>query len=215
MKYFLILFLFSLNSIFAQHQNNPSIFSTSEFGLYGGVNFSAFSDIGSSFLFEGRTNLSSKFNLKASIGYTKTYNPNSYNVKTNDFSNIDNIKKYYAVSYKVLKTQYQIIPFSLGVQYQLNYDSFYPYTQIEAGYKWIDPLTTKSAEKRNGEYNSFEELPKEYKQKDTLPVSSFSIGIGFGVKYRISNLLNVDFRYLYQFDSEIFNTHQFLIGLTI
>ena len=119
MKYFLILFLFSLNSIFAQHQNNPSIFSTSEFGLYGGVNFSAFSDIGSSFLFEGRTNLSSKFNLKASIGYTKTYNPNSYNVKTNDFSNIDNIKKYYAVSYKVLKTQYQIIPFSLGVQYQL------------------------------------------------------------------------------------------------
>ncbi len=215
MKYILLLIMFSFNFIFAQKQVNNHIYKNFEYGLYGGINFASSSNIGGSLLFEWKIYLLTNFMLKASIGYEKTYNPNSYNVKTNGFYKIDNIKRYYTKSYRVLETQYQIIPFLFGVQYQFISYSFSPYAQIEVGYKWIDPLTIKTNPVIQGEYEKFQDLPNEFKSTDVLPVSSYSFGIGIGIRYKISSKLNLDLRYIYQLESNIVNTHNFLIGLII
>lgn len=65
-------------------------------------------------------------------------------------------------------------------------------------------------------YNSIEEIPDEFKgnQKDEeLPDNSYGLILGVGTSYQISSSLNLDLRYLYKFDSEILNTHHFIIGI--
>ena len=55
----------------------------------------------------------------------------------------------------------------------------------------------------------------------SAPFSNTGIGIygginaGFGVNYKLSSKIDLDFRYLYKTDSELIDTHQFLLGIRI
>lgn len=217
MKNVFFLLIVVLNSLlFSQEQRKTTFFSSPEFGFYCGINFITILDIWGSFYFEGKTNLSSHLNLKLSVGYSKSYSSDTYNVKTYDFVSINNIEKYFAISYDVIKKEYQIIPISFGLQYSFNRNIFTSYTLVEFGYNLIDPNIHKSQSKPIGKYDSYDELPNGYKNEhiEILPNGSYSIGLGIGTMYRLSSVFNLDIRYLYKIDSEIINTHQLLIGFS-
>jgi hypothetical protein len=177
MKNLILLLVVLLNSdLFSQSQEKKTFFSSSEFGIYGGINFINISDISSSFLFEGKTNISSHIKLKLSLGYYKVYSSANYNVKTFDFVSINNIEKYYAISYDVIKKEYQFIPVSFGLQYTFFQNIFPFYIFFEFGYNLIDPNIHKLQFQPIGEYNSYADLPNDYNKTyiEILPNSSYS-----------------------------------------
>lgn len=215
MKNLLIVIIVAINGLlFSQEQSETISFSNYEFGFLGGINLTTNSDIGSSFIFEGKTNLSSHLNLKLSVGYSKLYFSDTYNIKTYDFVSINNIEKYFAISYDVIKKEYQIIPLSIGLQHFFNQNILSSYYLIEFGYNLIDPNIIKSQTSPIGEFDSFDQLPNDYKNKheEILPNGSYSIGFGLGITYKLSSIFYLDLRYLYKTDSEKINNHQILIG---
>ncbi|MCC7004604.1 hypothetical protein IT397_01665 [Candidatus Nomurabacteria bacterium] len=215
MKNLLLLFIVLLHShLFSQVQEKKTFFSSSEFGIYGGINFITRSDIGNSFLFEGKTNFSSHLKLKLSVGYSKIYSSDNYNVKTFDYVSINGVEKYYAISYDVIKKEYQFIPISLGIQHTFLKNIFSPYTVFEFGYNLIDPNIHKLQFQPIGEYNSYDDLPNDYKNShvEILPNSSYTIGLGGGTTYKLSSSINFDIRYLYRIDNEKINFHQLIFG---
>ncbi len=213
MKKCIIIFFFVVGFIYAQDVNKLKIFSRYEVGLYGGTNFKNISGIGSILFFEGLTNITSKINLKFSFGYKNVFDLTEYNVNTYEYIRINNKESYNAISYKVDKTKYKIIPFSLGLQYYFNLEYYNPYLLTEVNYNWIDSETIKSTYQLYRRYNYYADMPREYKTKNILPVSSYSYSIGAGIKYQITTTLGLDFRYMFLFDNEIINIHQFIVGL--
>jgi len=189
-------------------------FTNFNFGVYGGVNFESISEVGGVFLLEVKTNLSAKINMKFSIGYSNAYMLTSYNVKTNREINIDSIASFLAITYDTYKKGYDLFPIFLGFQYVFKYNVFSPYVLLDFGYNYF---TTKkyNSPQQVRRYNSFDELPEEYKTKhiEKLTTNSFGASIGVGTFYQITAKLNLDFRYYYKYDNEIINTHNFIIGI--
>ena len=213
MKNILRIFLIVSNSlIFAQVTGKPACFSSSEFGVYGGMNFNTLTHIYGSVFFEARTNLSSNINLKASAGYNQIYSFEQYTVNTYKYVHIDDYRKYKSIIYNVLKTKYEVIPFSVGAQFVLNNNVTTYYTFFDVTYNLIDPLTFQSSETSIGEYDSMDDIPNEFKETRILPNNSYGFSIGVGAMYQLFSSLNLDIRYLYKYDSEIIDTHQLLIG---
>jgi hypothetical protein len=211
-----MLFLLVLNYVlFSQNEKEECLASSTNFGLLGGINISSTSNIGKSFSFEWKIYLSQEFSLKLSAGYYTTSVSDRYYVKTFDFVSINNIEKYYAIFYEVYAKEYQIIPLAVGIQYFLRKSIFSPYTLVEFGYNLIDPKINESQHMLIGEYNVFNELPNDYKNKHTeiLPNNSYTLGLGIGTTYKISSTIDLDFRYLFKIDSEKINNHQILIGI--
>lgn len=205
---FLFVIFLSANSLFAQ-ETSSRIFSSFETGLYSGINFSTLSSSGSSFILEGKTNLSANLNAKLSIGYSKSYLLDSYHVKSYSF-----IGKYQIYSYDVIKEEYNIIPITLGLEYIFHHDIFSPYFLLELGYNNYTTSFYTSTWIINGNYDSFDQIPSEYKNKleGTTKNDSYRLGLGIGTKYQILPAINLDVRYLYQFNKVIINTHQLLVG---
>jgi opacity protein-like surface antigen len=60
-------------------------------------------------------------------------------------------------------------------------------------------------------------VPPEYKavRNEEELNSSTGISAGFGVNYKLSSKIDLDFRYFYKTDSELIDTHQFLLGIRI
>lgn len=209
-KIFLFMLIFSISSY---AEDNPS-FSKVAVGVYGGINFETFSETGGAFIFEGKTNLISNLNLKLSIGYYKSISPTNYEVKSADENTIDSITFYGASSYQVTKKIYDVFPLSMGFQYIFENNLFSPYLSLDFSYNIISP----SIERTGGyawSYDSWEEIPDEFKQKYTTyyPNNSFGIVIGAGTIYHISSEIGIDLRYYYKYDSEIINTHHILVGI--
>ena len=215
MKSLCVLFVafFSINS-FSQEPEAPTIFSTFNLGVLGGINFSNYNNAGPSLIIEGTTNIISNFNLKLSLGYSRSYQLYSYHVNTYSITNIEGIETYQADSYDVNKKGYDIIPFSIGVQYIFNLSFFSPYALFELAYNSVGTKIYKSNISTRS-YYSFDELPDDYKTKntETFVDRSYKIGIGIGTSYKLNSAINLDVRYLYQFDHDLFNTHQLLVGL--
>lgn len=209
---FLFVVFLLANSLFAQ-ETCSRIFSSFETGLYGGINFSTLSSSGTSFILEGKTNLSANLNAKLSIGYSKSYLLDSYQVRTYSLTSIYNIQKYQTLSYDVNKTEYSIIPITLGLQYIFHHDIFSPYCLLEIGY---NNYTTSfyTSNWTAGIYDSYDQIPSEYKSKPegTAKSDSYRLGFGIGAKYQILPAINLDVRYLYQFNKVIINTQQLLVG---
>ena len=212
-KYLIMSLLFFATSTFSQNSINNSSFNTASIGIYSGINFEAIARVWASFSIEGKTDLTPNLNLIFSVGYHKTYSFQSYTVNSYKFSNIDNDPKYYAMTYNVVKTEYQVLPFSFGLQYIFRLKSLLPYVFSDLSYNFIDPLTTKTEEYIQGEYPTYEDLPKMYKNRDELPNNSYGLSLGTGVIYNISSKIGLDLRYFYKYDSEIINTHHILVGI--
>jgi opacity protein-like surface antigen len=211
-KIIFTLLIISFNVLEAQ-ENKP--FSNFDIGVYGGINFYNSSNIGGDFFVELKTNLISSLKLKLSTGYFRTIQPYSGTVRTYDENIIDTIPKYFAAKYDYVSKNYDVFPISLGIQYIIVSSTFSPYFTVDAVYNFMNAsITTTPPEVWS--YNSIEEIPDEFKgkQKDEeLPDNSYGIILGAGTSYRISSKLNLDFRYLFKYDSEILNTNHFIIGI--
>jgi opacity protein-like surface antigen len=211
-KIIFTLLIISLNVLEAQ-ENKP--FSNFDIGVYGGINFYNSSNIGGDFFIELKTNLISSLKLKVSTGYFRTIQPYSGTVRTYSENNIDTIPKYFAGIYDYVSKNYDVFPISLGIQYIIVQSIFSPYISLDAVYNFMNAsITTTPPEVWS--YNSIEEIPDEFKESrkvEELPNNSYGLILGAGISYRISSNLNLDFRYLFKFDSEILNTHLFIIGI--
>lgn len=200
--------------IFSQEKEESVFLSSLKVGFYGGINFKSLSEIGSSLIIEGKTSLTSNLDLKISIGYSRTYMPVSYHVNTYANRSIQGTNIWEAISYDVNKKGYDIIPFSIGLQYFITESIISPYLLSEFSYNSIATKVYKSSELHR-QFYSFDELPDEYKIKhaETIINSSSKFGIGMGATYRLTGALDLDIRYIYQFDNTIINTNQILVGI--
>jgi opacity protein-like surface antigen len=209
---FSILLLISLNC-FAQSIERSSAFSKFHFGFLGGINYSSM--IGPSLIIEGTTNLTPEINIKFSFGYSIIYKDEDYNVNTYRYSNFFNL--YQTETYNVDKINYYVFPISLGIDYVFNLDKFSPYTLLEIGYNFYtyETSTLAWASNTGGSYNTYDEIPPEFKNEtpDIPNDNSYTIALGIGTKYKLSTSINLDLRYLYQFNKSLINTNHILIGI--
>jgi len=214
-KVVLLIFILSFSILFAQGKDDPAPFSKFENGVYGGINFDDISAIGGTFFFEVKTNLISNLNLKFSVGYSKSYLLESTTIKSYRFATIDSISFYNARTFNSDKKGYDIFPIALGFQYIFKSQNLSPYLLIDAGYNFISGKNFMSST-TNVTYFAFEDIPDEFKTSNTerLPEDSFGVSVGAGATYPISTNLNFDFRYFYKIDSQIINTHNFVVGIT-
>jgi hypothetical protein len=211
-----LLFLVPCGILFAQEENDSNFFSSFEWGAYGGINSKTFSETGGTFLTEVKTNLSSNLNLKFSLGYYRSIKTENYTVKTySKFSN-DTTVYFYAGEYDVTKTNYDVFPISIGLQYLIKNPLLSPYILFDFNYNII----SASYDQSGGNiwtYSSFDQIPDEYKTKPNFVHSDHSYGISFGIGtlYHIAPKLNLDFRYFYKIDNKTINTHQVIVGISI
>jgi opacity protein-like surface antigen len=215
-KILVILFIFSINNLFAQDQDNPAPFPRYSFGVYSGINFGNISESGGTLLIEVKTNLMSNFNIKLSTGYSKSFMHESYTVKTYSMATIDGTQFYLANQYDVNEKGYDVFPISLGFQYVYKNKTFSPYLLIDFNYNLID-TKIYSSPGSTWTYDSFNSLPADFKTKhfEVLPNSSYGIMFGVGTIYQLSARLNLDLRYYYKIDSKIINTHQLIVGISL
>lgn len=212
-KILLLLLLSSINVLEAQ--TNIS-FSNFDIGLYGGINFESSSEIRGSIILEFKTNLNEQLKIKVSSGYLKTVIPDKYDVKTYGVSEIDNKVIYSAESFQVLKKDYDFFPVTFGLQYLISQKSIIPYLITEFSYNFIIARTIRSP----GfvwSYNTFDEIPEEFRFKHSVnfPDNSYSIGLGTGFMFDIGKSLKMDIRYMLKLDSEIKNTHNITVGVNL
>jgi hypothetical protein len=161
-KLFVLLLFLSFNVYHAQEKGNIFTFSNFRYGVYGGINFETGSEVGGSFLIEVKTNVISNMNMNFSLGYSKLYHTVSYSVKKYSIYKIDNKVFYNAEHYNVNKYMYDIFPFSLGFQYVFKMHNFSPYLLIDLSYNIINGKIVRTPG-GSISYNSFDEIPNEYK----------------------------------------------------
>ncbi len=218
MKTIIALSILLLNiSSFPQEKKDTKTFSIFNLSLLGGINFSTNTNTGSSIIIEGKTNLTSHLNIKLSLGYS-TINKNAgYNVKTYNYVHFDTVKQYQTLSYNVDEILYDVLPVSVGLEYFFSNDIFSPYFLLETGYNYYTFHTQISNSKSGyaGTYNTYDELPSEYKNKPPIisEAESFRIALGVGTNYKLSSAINLDIRYVYQYNKSLINNHQFLVGI--
>jgi opacity protein-like surface antigen len=214
-KLFVLPFLFIFNFNYAQIKDNSSPFSNFDYGVYSGINLNAGSSTGGDLLLELKTNLISDFNLRFSLGYHKSYKGESYIVRSYGSGVIEGTQYYFATEYNVDEKGYDVFPLALGIQYVYKNEVLSPYLMLDAGYNIIESRIYHSSG-RTWSYNSLEEVPDEFKvkQSETLPDNSIGINVGIGTIYHLTNRINLELRYFYKYDSEIINTHHFLAGIS-
>ncbi len=193
-KIILILFIGLSSNTFAQEDGN--FFSNPHFSIHGGLSFISVKDGWGAFLIEGKSNVSENLLLKMSFGYTNMTKTQPYKVKSYSERNINNILAYEAVTYEVSKIEYQVIPISIGLQYNINNSLFKPYTFLELGYNLIDPKSYKANYLTVSEFDSYGELPLEHRYVDEIPNGSYKIAIGVGFNYPFSLVFGLDVWFL-------------------
>ena len=117
MKKLIVLFLLVyFHNYFAQ-ENKHSPFSNYQVGIYGGVNYSSFSNKGYDYFIEAKTNIIDNLDFKISVGIEKIQINQKYEV--NGFRTIfsDNGKTYQTHKFEVEKEGYDVIPIILGFKY--------------------------------------------------------------------------------------------------
>ena len=216
MKTLIVLFLSFLSlNLLAQDEVQQKMFSNFKLGALAGINVSELT--GSSIIIEAKNNLFTNLNLKLSAGYSTLNKKEGYNVKTYRYVNFDNYQKYSTESYDLNEINYDVFPISVGLEYFFLKDNFSPYSVFEIGYNLYSYKTTISNSKSGfgGVYDTFEELPTEYKSKaPAIPDdNSYRIALGVGTNYRLSSAINLDVRYVYQINKSLVNTNQFLVGI--
>jgi len=213
MKYFSFFLLGLFNIALAQSEAETKPFSKISYGFFGGINACDFSNLGADFSIELNSNLAENFNLLINIGYSKIIEPLSYTVKINSVFEYDNITYYQAESYDVINHNYGIFPLAIGCKYIYTLKTFSPYLISAISYNLIDAKTEKSPS-TVWSYDSYEEIPDEFKNniEVKLPNNSFNISIGAGTVLSLTKSINIDLRYIYKIDSEIVNTHHINVG---
>lgn len=214
-KLTLVLLLLLNSMIYSQEIPDGKMFSSFHMGILGGINFNTIPTVGSTFQFEGTTNLLSNLNLKIAIAYSNMFKESDYLIKSYGHFKIDNVEGYQEKTYKINRIQYSSIPINLGLEYTFDGEKILPYGLIEAGYNFFSSEEQIASVGSGRYYNTEGEVPLEFRNKGpfTLDDSAFLFGIGAGVKYKISSSLALNIRYIYRYNDSIINTNQFLVGI--
>ncbi len=202
-------------SFYAQPQKSLEPFSSYEFTVLGGLSFENSAKIYGVGYFEAITNIYDNAKLKLGIGYYNHISQNSYTVNSYKFVRIEGVEKYNSITYQVKRVEYQSIPIYAGILYSFKGEKLIPYLTADIGYSFIDPLPIKTPDKIVNYYDSYEEIPDFYRKKDVFFNSSFTYSLGAGLNYKLSSSFGINIRYQFRFDSEIANTHQVLIGVSL
>ena len=209
----LFVILFCTN-LFSQENDSNRSFSQFKLGALTGVNVTKIT--GGSVLIEGNTNLTSHINMKVMVGYSKIYKKEGYNVKGYNFIDINNFQKYVTGSYNVDRINYDVFPIAVGFEYFIMKDILSPYIISEVGYNFYSfHIEESDIISGIGYYDTYDAVPAEYKNKPPKisNEASYLFGLGIGTNYRLSSVINLNIRYLYQFNKNIVNTNQLLIGI--
>jgi opacity protein-like surface antigen len=205
--------------VFSQEIENSNHFNRFELAFLLGINISK--PTGSAFLAEMKTDIASNINAKFSIGYSLIYKSEGYEVKTFQFASFSNLAQtisYYSTySYNLDRIRYSVIPISLGIEYFFHRDDFAPYCVVEAGYNFYEHKEEIS-NVRVGfkESSTIEGLPQEYQHQHIISEnSSYKLALGAGINLNLTHSVDLDIRYLYQYNSSLVNTSQILIGLVL
>ena len=209
----LFIILFCTN-LFSQENDNNRSFSQFKLGILTGINVTKFT--GGSVLIEGKTNLTSHINMKVMAGYSKIYKKEGYNVKGYTFIDINNFHKYVTGSYNVDRINYDVFPVAISFEYFIMKDRLSPYIISEVGYNYYTfHIEESDIISGIGNYDTYDEIPAEYKNKPPKisDEASYLFGLGIGANYKLGPAINLDIRYLYQFNKNIVNTNQILVGI--
>lgn len=206
----------SLSFTIAQTNQDKKLFSDFELNILGGINSPNFRLFGPSLRAEYLTYLTNEFQVGFSIGYFRSYEQTSIDVRTYSEYNINNVRGYQAVFYTILKKGYDNIPISICTKYSIGRNTFSPYLLFGAGINFPSINNYNSKTYYFGSYNSINDLPLEYQSKPaeediSTPVILYA---SMGTKIRLTKAIALDLRYLFNYDSKIINTHQFFIGFS-
>lgn len=218
MKSSLVAFLIFLSPILvAQELEQNSIFSKVYFGVMGGTNFNTVPTAGTAINFEVKTNITSNLNAKFSVGYSTLYDDDSYEIKSSGLVSFENYSKYHTRLTLVDRVRYSIIPFAIGFEYLFTKSKFSPFGLFEVGYNISNStIEGKVHDGIAGTFDTAEEVPEDYRK--TAPAlddgSSITAGVGLGVKYKLTERMDLNIRYVYHYNEAIINNNQVLIGFT-
>ncbi len=216
-KIFVLLIVLFSASLFAQENNNSKIFSGFHVGILAGVNYSNLA--GGSIVMEGKTNLSENLNVKLSVGYSTINKRDGYFYKSYGHIKFDSVDYYVASSNYVDEIIYHVFPVSIGFEYTFLHKKFSPYILLEGGINYYSFQTELSNSKSifGGYFDTYNEVPSEYKVKPPVitEASSMRLAFGLGTTYTISRGVNLDIRYEFQSNKYIVNTHQILFGINL
>lgn len=215
---FISIILLFTNVTFAQNYNENNNLIPYGLGILGGINTSRLT--GTSIIVEGRLKLITNLNSKMSIGYSTLYEKDGTHVNTYGFLDFAEIHEYSTVSYDIDYFRYSTVPISIGLEYIFTRNLFTPYTDIEVGYNFYEYKTEEINYYvgKDGTYDNYEELPEIYQNKPpkiNKEDQSYRIAFGIGTLYKLSSKIFLDIRYTYQINTNLVNTHQFLIGIQL
>jgi opacity protein-like surface antigen len=215
MKFLIILLISMFTFVSYAQENSSRLFSQWKFGAMAGMNFSSLT--GGAVSVEAKTNLTQNLYLKISAGYSLLNKKEGYSVKTYQHVVFTGYDKYTTGSYNVDQINYDVFPVSLGMQYVFLKSLFSPYVMFDAGYNIYTYHTTfsKVESGAGGTYDTYAELPAEYQSKapDIPQNDSYRFALGLGTEYGLSSAINLDIRYVYQFNKSLMNTNQVLVGI--
>ena len=120
----IIFILFAIFTTISFAKEKIGFLSRTSYGIYGGLNFRSINKGWGTFLFEGKTHLSEKYLLKLSFGYSELQSFPKYNIKSYTSIYYANRESVDAISYNIDRIDYKIIPLSIGLQYNINFNSF-------------------------------------------------------------------------------------------
>ncbi|MDP3442484.1 MAG: outer membrane beta-barrel protein [Ignavibacteria bacterium] len=216
-KLFVLFILLMFGKLVAQDLELQSMFSKVYFGVLGGTSFKTLPTAGTSISFEVKSNITTSINAKISLGYSTLYDDNSYEIKSYRFVSFDNYSKYHTKLFAVDRVKYTIIPVTLGAEYFITKTKISPFALFEVGYNFSSSVAEgMTYDGIAGAFDTIGEIPTEY--RNTAPAlddgSSFSIGVGVGARYMLTDRMGLNIRYIYRYNDSIVNNNQLLIGLT-
>jgi opacity protein-like surface antigen len=218
MKKLLVFFIVLMfGNLVAQDFEPQSMLSKVYFGVLGGTNFNTLPTAGTSIGFEVKSNITTSINAKISLGYSTLYDDNSYEIRSYRFVSFDNYSKYHTKLFAVDRVKYTIIPVTLGAEYFITKTKISPFALFEIGYNFSSSVAEgMTYDGIAGAFDTIGEIPTEYRNTAAAldDGSSFSIGVGVGARYMLTDRMGLNIRYIYRYNDSIVNNNQLLIGLT-
>ena len=215
----LTIYLLLAGVLFAQGYNQNKPFSSFAFGIYAGPNFTSPFQAGYLTQLEIRMNLSNRLNAKLSIGLSSIFEDNGNNFTTYYYFKAGGNDNYQSYSYKLDKYEYSIVPLSVGIEYCFSESISSPYLFAEAGYNLYAVEIYKSNQVLGafGTFTSKEQLPMQYRLEPPKVEnqSSFRFGLGAGTRFEISGNFYFEARYIFNINTQLVNSHQILLGISI
>ena len=128
-----LLFILLCVTVSAQEGVKPAPFSSFNFGVSAGPNFTFPTQTGYLVQFEAGTSIASKLGVKIAVGLSSVFDDKSEHVKTYNRVKVNQDTKYQTYSYQIDKYEYAVFPLSIGLDYRIIEGDITPYFCLKGG----------------------------------------------------------------------------------